>query len=158
MPGPACPPNKSWIPNAWKWILRNTPVLVSTAVIKHHDAMQLKKQRVISPHRLQPITKEVKAGQEPGGSNGSRSYKRTLLSGWLSLLLYSTQALSPGVAPPTVSCALPHQPSIKKILHRPVHRPIWWGHFLNWGPLSQMTLTCVKLIIQLDNTIPNIYF
>lgn len=50
----------------------------------------------------------------------------------------------PEVAPPTVGWALPHKSSTKKIYHRLGHRPIWWGQFLSWVPLSQMCRVGIK--------------
>lgn len=154
MPGPACPPNKSWLPNAWKWILRNTRLSVNCCN-KTLDK-QLEKERVISPH-LKPITKEVKAGQEPGGSNRSWSSRRTLVAGSVCFYI-APRTVSLGVAPPTVSCTLPHQSSVKKILHRLTHRPIWRGHFFQRRfPFPNNSSSCWA-DIQQASTLPNIYF
>lgn len=38
---------------------------------------------------------------------------------------------APGMAPPTVSRALPHPSSIKNTYHRCAHSPIRWKHFPN---------------------------
>jgi hypothetical protein len=38
---------------------------------------------------------------------------------------------SPELPGPTVSQALPHQLSFKKMHHRPAHRPIWCGHCIS---------------------------
>jgi hypothetical protein len=52
-------------------------------------------------------------------------------NGLFSLLRYSTESHQPWVFP--VSWTLPPQSSIKVLHHRLAHRPILWGHFLNWG-------------------------
>lgn len=36
-----------------------------------------------------------------------------------------------GAASPTVDWVLSHQSSIKRMHHMLIHRPVWWGHFLN---------------------------
>lgn len=41
------------------------------------------------------------------------------------------------VAPPTVTWALIHQPSIKKLHCRLAYWSSLWGYFLNWAPLLQ---------------------
>lgn len=54
-----------------------------------------------------------------------------LLPGLLSLLYDITQNHQCRDALPAVVWALAHWSLIKKIPHRPTHRPNWWRHFLN---------------------------
>lgn len=60
-------------------------------------------------------------GQEPG--ERSRGHGGLLLVGLLSLLSSRTHMTSPGMAPPTMGWALPHQP-LRKCLTTRSHRDI----------------------------------
>ena len=85
---------------------------------------------------------EVRTGtqieQDPGGRNWHRSHGGwasgdpaywLAFHGLLSLLSYRTQPASPGMAPPTMGWALPHQSQIGKM----PYSWISWRHFLNLG-------------------------
>ena len=64
------------------------------------------------------------------------------LCGLLSLFLMEPRITSPGVAPPTMGWALPHQSLHNKMPYRLVYRS---GIFLIESPSSQMTLANIKL-------------
>lgn len=72
------------------------------------------------------------------GRNWSRSHGGTLLFGFLTShgLLgpsYTSQHYVPWeVAPPTGDCTLLHQSSIKRMLHKVTHKPVWWGYFYSF--------------------------
>jgi hypothetical protein len=90
----------------------------------------------------------TQAGQGPGGRSWCGGHGRVLLT---VLLLMACSAYfhidprttSPGMAPPTMHWALPHQSLIKKNASRLAYSPIWWRHFLNWSkfpPLGWLSL------------------
>lgn len=77
------------------------------------------------------IIKELKARIKWSRSHGE------LLTPGLFLMVFSASFLikpstsSPELELPIVNKALPHQPSIKKMLHTHAYRPILWRHFPN---------------------------
>jgi hypothetical protein len=57
-------------------------------------------------------------------------------------LVPATRAASSHINHQSGECTtglLTNQSSIRRMYHRLAHRSIWWGHFLNWGPFSQIT-------------------
>jgi hypothetical protein len=85
-------------------------------------------------HITQPIIERSQ------GRNWGRDHGRMLHTGLLSLacslcFLIHPRTTCPGLIPPTVAWALPHQSLILKMSHRLACRPNWLQHFLNWGSL-----------------------
>lgn len=96
------------------------------AVLKHHDQEQLGDETVyliLQYSSYAPSLSKVRAG--PQGRNPESRTK--LLSGLLSFGCsghsYSTRTISPGMALPTVACALLHPLSTKGTLYRLVSGP-----------------------------------
>ena len=60
---------------------------------------------------------------------------------------------SPGVAPPTMGWALPHQSLIKKMPHRLAYSPILWRCFLSWASFLLDGSSLCQVDIKLPSTI-----
>lgn len=107
---------------------------------------KLESQGLISAYNSTLQRLKGSQGRSLGKIHGGTCYLLACFSWVLSLLLLfvvicccfiALTTTSPGVAPPTVSRALPHQPTIKKLYHRLSYMPIRWGHFLNWSSFFQ---------------------
>lgn len=75
--------------------------------------------------------------QEPGFRNWNRDHGGMWLTGLFPLTcsaIFLTQPRStcPGITLPTMGWSL-YQLTTNKMLHRHVHRPIWWRQSLSWG-------------------------
>ena len=134
-------------------------VMITTAVIKHHDQRQLGKERLIwlPYHCLSP--KKIKtwtlAGQEHGGRSWYRSHGGVLLTVLFSLHSDRTQDHLPrrcpthnGLVPPTLSL-------IKEMPYRLADTSFYRGIFSTKAPSSTMTLVCVKLTWLLSAQLTN---
>jgi hypothetical protein len=71
-----------------------------------------------------------------------------LLTVCSACFLIKPRTTSPGMAPPTIGWALPHQSPIKKI----PYSWVLWGHFLNRGPLLSDSSSLCQFGICLGNT------
>jgi hypothetical protein len=99
----------------------------------------------------------ITEGSEDRNSNREGTWRQELIDGGhggvlLSLLSYRPQDHSPGVAPPTMSWALPHQSLVKKMSYRLAYNLNLWRYFLNRGfPLSDDSTLC-QVDVKLANT------
>ena len=106
---------------------------VSIAVKKHQDPKANWRDKSLFcltlPGNNSLSLREIRAGSQ--GRNCSRGHERLLLTGLLLIAcsaccFIASKATSPGIAPPIVSWALPHQ-SVREMHHRLVHRPVLCG-------------------------------
>jgi hypothetical protein len=100
---------------------------------------------------LKAVRAGTQAGQEPGGKSWCRGQRGMLLTELLLMalsacFLIEPRITSPGIVPPTMGWALPHQSLIKKMPYSLVYNPILRRHFLNWRSLLSHEFTSVKLI------------
>jgi hypothetical protein len=83
------------------------------------------------------ITTETQVVQNPEGRRCCGCHRGVLLMGLLSMVCsdwYHTEPITtrPGMAPPTMGWAFPHQSLTKKMPHRLAYSPTFWRHFLYW--------------------------
>lgn len=127
-------------------------VRVSIAMMKHHDQKQIGEEMVYLAYTSTPqfITK----GSQSRNSHREGTWSQELLQKpWRVLLtdllpmacsacfLMEPRITSPGMAPTTMSWALPHQSPVKKL----PYSLLLWGHSHSWGSSSQMNLACIKM-------------
>lgn len=107
---------------------------------------KLGEERVYSGHTTTTIHRLRKSGQELklGRNMETRADVEAIKECcWLTCSpmacsawpLLEHRIISPGMVPPSVSSALPHQSSVMKMPHCLAHRSVWWGYCLSWGSL-----------------------
>lgn len=128
----------------WKycqiWVNPSRLVTVSFTVWKHHKPKQHEEVwlQFTVPHCSLP-PRQSKAGTGTGKKHRVKDWSLWMIttywivtSALLTLHSYSTQDHHPRGAPPSVSCALLHQSSVKKTHHRVAARCFWRRYFLSW--------------------------
>lgn len=128
----------------WKycliWVNPSRLVTVSFTVLKHHQTKQheLVWLQFTVPHHSLPL-RQVKAGTEIGKEHGVKDWLLWKITTYwfvpptlLTPHFCRTQDHHPRGSPPSVSCALLHQLSIKNTHHRVVARCVWRRYFLSW--------------------------
>lgn len=95
--------------------------------------------------RYRPITEGSQS------RNLSRGHKGVLLAGLLPIacsagFLIELKTTCPGVAVPQRDKPSPHQLPIKKMHHRFLHRPIYWGVFSVEGSSSKVSPAWATLL------------
>lgn len=109
-------------------------------MVKHMTKSNLERTSFISAYSStsQSINEGNQAGtqtgQEPGDRRWCRGHGRVLffiVCSAFSLIAFKAPSPESGT---TNSKLGPHTSIISwEDVHRLVHRPVWWGHFLNWG-------------------------
>ena len=124
-------PKTTWLGLSQQYptILVPTCLRVSIAVMKHHVQKQLGEERVYVPHSSF-IQQFVTKSNEGRNWSWTGTWRQELMwrpqrsaAYWLApndllCLLTELRTVSPGIEPPTMSWALPHQSIIKKMPHR----------------------------------------
>lgn len=77
------------------------------------------------------VRQELKAGpwEQPGSRSCSKHGGETLLTDSLPRLALAQTIFLSHLGPPTWGWHLPRWSGLKKMPHRLVHEPIWWGYF-----------------------------
>lgn len=76
-----------------------------------------------------------------------------LIMSCLAWFLIKPRTTSPGIAPPTMDWALPHQPLVKRKLCRLAYwSNLWRRHFLYWGSLLSDYYSLCQADIKLSST------
>lgn len=131
-------------------------VRVTTTVMKHHEqgnlllswnTMSKATRRGKGLSQLRSITEEVRTGtqmqQEPWGRNWPRTWRDACLLPCSACFLIEPGTTCPGMVPPTVGWAFPHQLLIKNMPYRLVYSLVLWRRFLSWGfPLLDDSSFC----------------
>ena len=91
------------------------PSMSSLCCDKHRGLKGLGQERVCFAY-VWPLqsTRDVRAGTETKGNHGGTLLTGSLFHDLFNLFFYTTQATSPGMPPPTVGWAFPHQTLTKK--------------------------------------------
>ena len=90
------------------------------------------------------------SSREPRQELKAETWRNTafwlVFHGVLRLLCIQLKTICPGMTPPRLGWALPHQSLIKTISQRHAHGLMWLKQYLNWGFLfPQETLACVSV-------------
>jgi hypothetical protein len=112
------------------------------------------------------ISQSIIEGNQDRNSHGAGTWKqkpiqrpwRRMLTGllpiaWSACFLIEPRTTSPGMAPPTMGWALPHQSVIKKMPSSLAYNPILWRHFLIWGFLLSVDPRLYQVDINLSSSL-----
>lgn len=117
----------------WHW-----EALACFLLLWEKTISNMEREAYISPNSLQSIMKGNKGSyswHEPGSENQCRFYREMPLTGLLDLLSFAIWITWVGLIVLSVDWAFSYHPSIKKMPHRLIYRPIWWRQFLTRGLL-----------------------
>lgn len=104
--------------------------------LKYYNQKHFGRKGYLSQERpsLREVPEGTQAAPEPEGRNKRRPWGALSIGlPNVAYFLIPPRTTHPGMASSTVDWVLHYQSSVKKMAYRLVHRPFWWGHFLNWG-------------------------